>query len=172
LIKRKLVAASITSLISATVYGLVMTYLDMKDGAYQGPLLKNASGNILVYGMFIYLVVLTFGVLSSVFSELISEKLNGNRLTARGIAHVVFGILGILILAVSFTDYRVRSLKEAVMDMMLPAPWFAPILISLLFFGIDEWLRNSPVFKNRSIWFSGFSLILLLIVIWRVSLAF
>ncbi|MBH8609460.1 hypothetical protein, partial [Thermoactinomyces sp. CICC 10521] len=101
MIKRKLVAASITSLISATVYGLVMTYLDMKDGAYQGPLLKNASGNILVYGMFIYLVVLTFGVLSSVFSELISEKLNGNRLTARGIAHVVFGILGILILAVS-----------------------------------------------------------------------
>jgi hypothetical protein len=149
-----------------------MTYLDMKDGAYQGTFLKNAIGNILVYGMFIYLMVLTYGVLSSVFSEVISQKLNGNQLMARGIAHVVFGILGILVLAVSFNNYHARSLNEAVTDMLLPAPWFAPILISLLFFGIDEWLRNSPVFKNRSIWYSGFGFILLLIVIWRVSLAF
>ncbi len=165
MIKRKLVSASFTSLVSSILFGAIVSSYNLKHNMVHESFLSYLIGNILSFGIFIYLVVFTYGFLSSVTSELITNKFTRNQILFRGIAHAIFGILGIFVLMISFNNYDVHTLKEAITMTKPPVPWYVPIFISLIFFGIDEWSKNNPLFYKCSKWSVGISTMMLLYLV-------
>lgn len=171
MIKRKLVSASITSVVSSILYGILESYSELKDGMVHGSFPVYIVDSILFYGIYTYFVICIYGSLTSVISELIVKKIDRNQTFYRGTAHVIFGFLGIPFLRIVFLNQS-PSFKEDLVVIPSSLLGYAPIFIALIFFGVDEWLRNSSFFHKHSKWFIVASIILLLFVLWRISLAY